>query len=98
MAENNLKNFCNRCQFETNHKVLHDSQINSDPEDYHYSIHYMVVECAGCETISFREDFHDIEPAYPDEYNNWQYDIDTKLYPSPLKNHKPLNRTYVREK
>jgi hypothetical protein len=94
MAEKSIKNFCNRCQYETNHTVLHESQERSDHDDYHYGIDYMIVKCAGCEVISFREDFHDYEATYPDEYDNWHHDTKTTLYPSPLKNHRSLSRIY----
>jgi hypothetical protein len=84
------KSYCQRCDFETNHKVLFKETIRSEG-DYDFQIHYMVVQCLGCETISFRHELIDIEAAYPDHSGNWQPDITISTYPKELKIKNRLN-------
>lgn len=86
-----IKNHCSRCQLITNHGILFQKEVLSEDENYHYAWKYMTIQCLGCETISYRTDFEDYETAYPDEYDNWNYDISTSIYPKFLKNHKSLN-------
>lgn len=96
MAEEKLlKNFCSRCHGETNHRALFTKQVHNDPDEYDIRWSYKMLECLGCERISYRTDTHDIESAYPDEYGQWTYDKSTDIFPSPLKGHKPLSETYV---
>jgi len=88
------KSYCQRCDFETNHKVLFKETKRSDNEDYDFQIIYMVVQCMGCETISFREEFIDIEAAYPDQFGDWQADITISTYPKELKIKDRLKNLY----
>ena len=86
MAEfKKTKNFCARCQRTTNHNILFTKLVNSGHEDYHCAWRYMTIECMGCESISFREDYEDYESSYPDQFDNWVIDISTSNYPSSLK-------------
>lgn len=90
-----IKNYCSRCQFDTNHIVLFQKTVNSNDEDYHCAWKYMTVQCLGCENISYRTDFEDYETAYPDEYDNWHHDITTDRYPNSLKDYRPLTDTWI---
>lgn len=83
------------CQNETNHAILYNKQVSSDNEDYHYDTKYMTVQCMGCESVSFRQEFHNYEATYPDEYDNWVYDITVNLFPQPLKKYKALREQYL---
>jgi len=38
---------------------------------------------------------HDYESSYPDEYDNWTHDISVNIYPSPLKNHRPISERHL---
>lgn len=89
-----IKNYCQRCDSETNHEVLFKESIRSDPDDYDYAVDYMVVRCMGCENISFRKDFIDIESSYPDEYGDWSPDITTTIYPKKDRIIKRLKNSY----
>jgi hypothetical protein len=42
----------------------------------------------------FRIETHDYESAYPDEYNNWNHDVQIELLPYPLKNRRPIREHY----
>src|ERR1700739_4194487 len=89
------KSYCDNCQNETNHAILYNKNVSSGDEDYHYAIKYMTVQCMGCESVSFRKEFHDYEATYPDEYDNWVHDITVTLFPQPLKNHKSFREQYL---
>jgi hypothetical protein len=86
-----IKHYCNNCQHETNHLVVNTrKRFHEDPE-YRMCSFYMMVECNGCESISFRREEHDYEVTYLDEHDEWVHDISVDIYPSPLKNHKPIS-------
>lgn len=96
MSENKtVKSFCSRCHYETNHGVLFSKTVDYDPEEYHCSSVYRVVQCLGCENISFRSVFYDFEASYPDNEGNWIPETTINLYPSLLKEHQPLSNTYI---
>lgn len=90
-----LTNFCSKCHGETNHRVLFKKHVDNDPNVYDIRSTFKVVECMGCERVSYRTDTHDIENAYPDQYGDWTVDTTTDIYPNPLKGHKPLSRIHV---
>jgi len=90
-----IKNHCNRCDYKTNHEILFKESFRSDSEDYDYTIDYMTVRCLGCEAISFRKDFIDIESAYPDELGNWKPDITITNYPKKYRVVKRLDNTHA---
>lgn len=89
------KSYCQRCDYETNHKVLFKEYFRSDIDDYDYAIDYMVVKCLGCEKISFREVFTDIESAYPDQHGNWNNHINVDTYPKKLRAAKKITNTHA---
>ncbi len=68
--------------------------INNDEDDYKISWKYYMLQCMGCESISFRIETHDYEVSYPDEYENWIHEITVEVYPKPLKNHSPISEQY----
>lgn len=90
-----IKNYCNKCQNLTNHSVLSSKRVNLNDPEYHFATFYYMIECCGCETVSFRTEAHDYESAYPDEFDNWIHDITIRVYPSPLKNHRPISELYL---
>ena len=77
-----VKNYCKRCNYETNHEVLYNTSHRSDNDFYDYIIEYLTVKCLGCERISFRENFVNIEDSFPDEDGNWHPSISVTNYPS----------------
>jgi hypothetical protein len=50
---NRNKTFCNHCQQDTWHDVLHSIEKNFGDESHHESIYYSLVECRGCESVKF---------------------------------------------
>jgi hypothetical protein len=89
------KSYCLRCDFNTNHKEIHNHRIRSNDEYYDYSVDYIIVQCLGCERISFREEFTDIESAFPDENGNWTPDISVEIYPKKLRIKHTLENIHI---
>jgi hypothetical protein len=89
------KSYCLRCNFKTNHNILSKHSIRSDNEDYDYAIDYMIVECLGCERVSFREEFVDIESAYPNEHGEWIPDIIVDTYPKKSRALRKLENIHI---
>jgi len=81
MAKDKVKNHCISCEQETWHDVVGIHSDTHDPSEYHCLVEHAVVKCCGCENVSFRYAFHDIEAAYPNEYNKWEVPIDVEIYP-----------------
>jgi len=93
--EKTKKSYCLRCNFKTNHKILSKHNFRSDNEDYDYAIEYMIIECLGCERISFREEFIDIESAYPNAQGEWIPEINVDIYPKQLRAKRKLENIHI---
>jgi len=96
MSENE-KSYCQRCDYKTNHSILFKKTIRGDEDEPNYSIDYMIVQCLGCDRISFREVFVDLESAYPDEYGNWTPDITAETYPKEMRVAKRIANDHARK-
>jgi hypothetical protein len=83
------------CQGNTRHEILYGKTIPLKDDDYHADTIYLMVQCCGCEDVSFREEFHDYEVTYPDDTDNWVHEISIKLFPHTLLNHKPISATHI---
>jgi hypothetical protein len=89
-----LKNYCEKCIGITNHSIIANKNIHNREDEYNIEWKYYMIQCMGCEKISFRIETHDYESAYPDEYNNWNHDVQIELLPYPLKNRRPIREHY----
>lgn len=90
-----IRNYCSRCDFETNHEILFQERYRSSQEEgYDYALEYYVAKCLGCENISFRKEFIDLETMYPDERGDWNPEITVTTFPSKFKAIKGLKNTY----
>jgi hypothetical protein len=81
MSNKDTKSYCQNCDFETNHKILQEQSYDGD-DSYQCRTLYMIVECKGCDTVSFRNEFIDFESAYPDDFNQWHPEVTTTTYPA----------------
>jgi hypothetical protein len=90
-----LKHYCEKCQGDTNHHILLGKRVGIDDPEYRLDWKYYMVQCMGCEEISFRKETHDYEVAYPDDDDKWTYEISVEIYPLPLKNHGAIDEQYI---
>lgn len=90
-----IKNFCLRCDYNTNHEILEYVSIRSDDYHFDYEVDYMITKCLGCGNISFREEFINIESAFPDENGIWRPEITITNYPKKDRVLKKLVNCHV---
>jgi len=78
MSENQTeKVFCNECSKETLHKIICSTSKNGSHEDVWWTHIYEVLECGGCEHVTFRKRYWfsewqdpapEAEPLFRDTY------------------------------
>lgn len=74
-----MKSFCSTCLRPTNHKVLKEEVVNYQEEETGWwdNTKYQIIQCMGCDTISFRQLYNDISmQQHYEEDTTTQY-----LYP-----------------
>ena len=97
MAEQKHKvvwNDCRKCGRSTKHTVLYEKSITHDPDEYHCASVYLFLECNGCEAISFRKEFHDLEQYYQVGPNEWEHPIDVEIFPHFINGHNSIENTH----
>ena len=85
-AKEKVKSYCSTCGRDTNHEVI-VAHTMSHRDDYACDMNYQVVGCLGCESVSFRRNFIDIESAYPSRDGEWVVPEDNDVYPKVLQGH-----------
>jgi hypothetical protein len=89
---------CGKCFVETRHKVLQSVDIDGtalDWQDYHYTDNFQIVQCQGCDTISFRKCHSDSEHMEFDEERNEGFYVDrVELYPSRVAGRHKLRQAH----
>lgn len=87
MSDEKVWNHCNHCNKKTNHRVISQHEVQG-PEEYQSRTDYLIVECMGCDYVSFRYVFNDFEQAFqigPDA-DDWDYPVEIKTYPLEIHN------------
>jgi hypothetical protein len=88
---------CGTCLGRTRHKVLQSVDVNGEDEgwDYDYVDNYQIVQCQGCDSISFRKGHSDSENTIYDEENDETIHIETtELYPSRVAGRHKLRQAH----
>ena len=90
-VDQNVDVSCRKCRRSTKHSVLSDIQLNGNIDnDYSWVDEYQIVQCRGCETMSFRKTHENSEDFYqtgPDDLENTLY---VDIYPNPEENRKTV--------
>lgn len=93
-----VKNYCSRCVRESNHVVKAFTKLGRS-EEYNIETFYMIVECAGCNNISYRTAIIDYDSSYSGNSELIEPDLTIESYPNSLKFHKALeDRWYLPRK
>lgn len=81
------KYFCQACNGLRNHNQLYEKKIPGAEEDYNFQWinKYQVIECAGCENISFLKTYGDNFMMRQDENGEMEYYEKDDIYPPYLK-------------
>lgn len=85
MPNEKVKNYCSVCGHETHHEIVGKHEESVDPNIYHCMTQHAVVQCRGCDTVSFRKTFHDYENVFPDDNGDWEHSITVDVYPKKPK-------------
>src|SRR5690606_13463922 len=91
---------CRQCKRSTKHLIL--SEINLSGEagtpystDYHWNNDYQIVQCQGCELVSFRETHENSEDVEPVGYDEYETAVSVTVYPNPEAGRLPLQDEYL---
>ena len=86
------KYFCRNCKGLRNHKLIHEVKTKGgDDNDYFQWIRkYSIIECLGCETVSFLEIYGDTEMIAHNEDGEPDYYFDNYIYPLYLEESEEL--------
>lgn len=91
---------CSECVGETRHKVLQSIDIDGHQTmdeywDYHWKDKYQIVQCQGCDFISFRKYHTDSEDeGYDDDGNSFSMER-VEIYPSRIAGRQKLSDSYL---
>ncbi|MDP3052009.1 MAG: DUF4145 domain-containing protein [bacterium] len=90
---------CRNCNAVTNHKVLTSVENNWGDDDipmYGTDVSE-IVECLGCDSISFRLTSTNSEniDGYNEETGDFEYTVDEELYPNRIAGRKVIENTYL---
>jgi len=88
------KYFCQACGGLRNHTVLYEKKTNGGEEEYNFQWirRYQLIECAGCENISFLQLYGDNFMMREGRDGEVEYYEDEKIYPPYLEYGEELNR------
>lgn len=88
-----MKAYCSQCNRETNHSILHKikKSYNDDEAGIWAEGTWQIIECKGCEDVSFREVWVNSEDADP--YDGKLFE-NIKLYPIRGKETLPIKPFY----
>jgi hypothetical protein len=73
-TDKSVRNYCIECKRYTNHEIKRTISKNhghTHDGEAQFSIEYSIVECKGCEEISFRHVRYDLEGVYLDHNDEW---------------------------
>lgn len=90
-----IKSYCACCRFKTNHTIIFSTEKSFRSDDFNSSTIYEVIECDGCNGISFRKKYSDDTMLTGgDDDGNYNYYDEIDIYPSVLEDHKILSGYY----
>ncbi|SKB69891.1 DUF4145 domain-containing protein [Maribacter arcticus] len=72
---------CNNCKGKRNHKELFEKKLRGDDEGYVWIEKYIVIECLGCENISFLKIFGDITMYEINHDGHQEFYFDETIFP-----------------
>lgn len=94
------KYFCRNCKGQRNHKEIHQvKKKGSESEGYFQWIRiFSIIQCLGCDSISFLEIYGDTEMMAPNNDGVMDYYFDSFIYPPYLESSQELDyQNYIPE-
>lgn len=93
MDEKTVWNYCSECNNTTKHSILYVKEL--DGEYNEFKILKQIVECCGCENVSFRTEEHDYWDVYENHEGEEEHRIKIENYPSVLHGHNGITNLYL---
>lgn len=86
---------CGICKRNTNHAVLVSADMSGTEDfgngnDIHWVVNHQVVQCQGCDTISFRKSSHNSEDYIQVGPDEWELDEFIELFPNRNEGRNPI--------
>ncbi len=90
------KFFCRNCKGLRNHKQIHEVKKRGGDDDgyFQWIRNFSIIECLGCETVSFLEVYGDTEMIGYDENGQPDYFYENTIYPFYLDKGHELDYIY----
>jgi hypothetical protein len=88
------KRHCNNCKGKRNHKELFEKKIRGDDDGFVWIERYLVIECLGCENVSFLKIYGDVTMVDYDYDGNPDYYYDETIFPYFLEKGTELKHQY----
>lgn len=94
-----IKVHCSQCMRETNHNVLQSVDTEASetlgffdgfPMCIDWSDHFQIIQCQGCDAISFRHVHWFSEDRYPIGPDEWHDGTTVRLYPRRSESTRPI--------
>ena len=85
---------CRSCKRNTKHEVLGKKNRETHPDYYHSEEIFYLIECNGCETISFRKEEHDFESMIQTGPDDYEHDITVEVFPHYIEGHNPIETVF----
>lgn len=101
MKVDKIWNYCSKCNQHTKQQALFIKQKEyQDLEEYEYGKYtYIVLECCGCESISYRTEYVDYLQADANELSRENPTVKSyQIFPKVLNGRKPISSYYIPEK
>lgn len=95
------KYFCRNCKGLRNQKELHRSERRGGDDDgfFQWIDKYLIIECNGCETISFLNIYGDSEMSYMTDEGYHEYFDEETIYPYYLEKSNEIEyKSYLPDK
>lgn len=81
-------NFCSCCERKTQHTIIKETTVKIDPTESNDCEEYQIVKCCGCENISFRYIFNDVDNSDRDfDTGEWFIPRTIDCYPKTIQNY-----------
>jgi hypothetical protein len=74
--------------------VLGKKNRETHPDYYHSEEIFYLIECNGCETISFRKEEHDFESMIQTGPDDYEHDITVEVFPHYIEGHNPIETVF----
>lgn len=92
--ESRIRCYCDMCDRETNHAILHSEERSSEEPEFWWHTTYSIVKCLGCDNIQFHEEHEDETTYYYDDNEGMVIEPVISVYPRPQKKVKPIRNIW----